>query len=133
MSSKSKIERGYLDKSFGGKSTALEVWRETLMRGHHCKCGALAVGSAHLFWPWADFERDHPKLAVKYAQENGGTIPVVKFRSSGSVRAFVAMPVLYACGACFPELERFLAHKPSYVVCEIRRGPAERAPMEQVQ
>jgi hypothetical protein len=125
-------ERGYLNKSFHGRATAQEVWRQTLMKNHRCKCGALPVASAALFCPAADFEREFPALAVKYATENAGSIPIVKFKSSGSVRAFVALPVKYACQQCLPELERLMAHKPSWMLCEFHRGPAADRPMEQV-
>lgn len=127
-----KIERGYTRKLFNGQTTAEQVWLETVMAKNHCKCGARAVGSASIFWPAADFERDHPGMAVKYATENGGSIPIVKFRSSGTIRPFVALPVLYACKACWQDLERLTARTPSYAVVEFHRGPGTDRIQQQV-
>lgn len=123
---------GYLRKLFQGRFTAQQLWQQTVMSRHRCKCGAVPVASASSFCPAADFERLFPRLAVQYAMENKGSIPIVKFRSSGSVRAFVALPEAYACAACLPEMEKMMARKPSYIVVEFHRGPGQDKPVSQV-
>jgi len=112
-------------KLFDGRTDAVSLWRRAVLNGHLCgRCRtAKAIGTINMFWPAADFERDQPKLAVKYATECKGVIPTVKFRCHGDIRVFVAMPVIYFCQACQSEMERFAARAPSYVVAEVRTGP----------
>lgn len=129
--SKAKVAEGFRKKNFDGKP-AQDVWRETLMRNHRCKCGALPIGYAAMFCPAADFEREFPRLAIQYATENKGSIPIVKFNSSGTVRPFVAMPVLYACRLCWAELEKMTAKRPSYMVVEFHKGPGQDKVVGQV-
>ena len=123
--SRSKSQPGYLNKLFGGRATAQDVWQQHVIGQNLCnKCKAQATLEAHLFWPIEDFEKDQPALAVKIASEHQGGIPFVSFRSAGKVRRyFVHMPTLYVCGACEAELSSMLAKLPSYVVVEFRRGP----------
>lgn len=123
--SRSKSQPGYLQKLFGGETTAQDVWLQHVIHGHLCnKCQSPATMEGHLFWPVEEFEKDHPALAVKIAQAHNGGIPFVSFRSAGGVkRNFVHLPTLYACPNCRAELERMLARAPSYVVAEFRRGP----------
>ena len=132
--SRSKSQPGYLNKLFGGRATAQDVWQQHVIGQNLCnKCKAQATLEAHLFWPIEDFEKDQPALAVKIASEHNGGIPFVSFKSAGGVkRNFVHMPTLYACGHCARELEKMLAKAPSYVVVEIRRGPGEDKPQVQV-
>ena len=131
---KAKAERGYLKKLFDGRTTARDVWRQSVIGRHVCnKCQARATMEAHVFWPVEDFERDQPFLAVKIASDHHGGIPFVSFKSSGGGRRdFVHMPTLYACDGCSAELEKMLAHAPSYVVVEFRRGPGPEKPQVQV-
>jgi hypothetical protein len=122
---KSRAQRGYLRKLFGGETTAQDVWRQHVIGRHLCnKCSAPATMEGHLFWPCEEFEKDHPALAVQIAQAHHGGIPFVSFRSAGGVkRNFVHLPTIYACPNCSSELEKMLARAPSYVVAEFRRGP----------
>jgi len=132
---RARNEAGFLRKLFGGRTDAQSLWRRTVLHGatcNHCQT-AKAIGTINMFWPAADFQKDQPKLAIKYATECGGSIPVVKFRVCGEERAFVAMPVLYFCGACQSEMEKFAAHAPSYVVSEVRTGPAPDKVIMQVK
>jgi hypothetical protein len=112
-------------KLFNGRTDAVSLWRKTVLMGMPCSSckTAPAIGTINMFWPGADFEKDQPALAVKYASECAGSIPIVKFKVCGEVRNFVAMPVLYFCGACRKEMEVWAAHAPSYVVSEVRTGP----------
>jgi hypothetical protein len=123
--SRSKCQRGYLTKLFGGRTTAQDVWRTYVIGSNLCnRCKAPAIMEGHLFWPVEDFERDHPALAVKIASEHNGGIPFVSFKSAGRVRRdFVHLPTLYSCGNCAREFESMLAKAPSYVVVEVRKGP----------
>jgi hypothetical protein len=123
--SRSKIDPAFTKKAFGGRITAKELWRQTVLPGKfclHCRT-APAIGTINMFSPAADFQKDHPRLALQYATECGGRIPYVQFNVNGEARNFVALPVLYFCGLCRKDMEKFAAHKPSYVVAEIRTGP----------
>ena len=132
---KVKADRIHRRKLFDGRTTAQELWRQTVIGERKCMhCQVMrAIGTINMFWPAKDFEKDQPALAVKIASEHQGGIPFVSFKSAGGIkRNFVHMPTLYACGHCARELEKMLAKAPSYVVVEIRRGPGEDKPQVQV-
>lgn len=124
--SRSKDQR-HLHKLFDGRITAQELWRQTVIGTRLCgKCNtSRAIGTINMFCPAADFERRFPSVALKYATECGGRIPTVMFRVGDDMlpRHFVALPVIYFCGQCQAEMEKWAAHKPSYVTAEIRTGP----------
>ena len=132
---KVKADRIHRRKLFNGRTTAQELWRQTVIGERKCMhCQVMrAVGTINIFWPVADFEKDQPKVALKYATECGGRIPYVQFRVCGEPQNFVAMPVLYFCGQCRPDMEKFAARKPSYVLAEIRTGPDADKVMGQVK
>jgi hypothetical protein len=132
--SRSKNDPAYFKKAFGGRTTAKELWRQTVLPGKlclHCRTRP-AIGTINLFTPAADFQKDHPRLALQYATECGGRIPYVQFNVCGEPRNYVALPVLYFCGLCRRDVEKFAAKKPSYVVAEIRTGPESDKPFVQV-
>jgi hypothetical protein len=120
----SKDQR-HLHKLFNGRTTAQELWRRTLLTGKFCgKCRtAAAIGTINMWCPAEDFERLFPRIALQYATELEGKIPYVMFKSSGEARKFVALPVIYFCGACRSEMEKWAARKHSTVVAQIKTGP----------
>ena len=120
-----QAERIHRKKLFGGQTDAISIWRQHVLNGalcNHCQTNR-AIGTINMFWPAADFEKDQPKLAVQYATECGGAIPLVKFRVGKEERNFIAMPVMYFCEQCRKDMEVWAAHAPSYVVSEVRTGP----------
>ena len=140
--SKPANQPGFLNKLFGGRHTAEQVFHATVLANHKCaKCGASPSAIIRMFWPAEDFQRDCPGLAIQMAADMArsapeGTrpsIPFVKFKGpDGGARNFVCLPLMYFCGQCLPDAEKWAANKPSYVVSEIDRGPGPDAPLSQV-
>ena len=135
-------QHGYLKKLFGGKSTADQVFHQSVLANHKCaNCNRPPSAIIRMFWPAADFQRDCPGVAMQMATDMAksapdGTppcIPVCKFKGpDGSPRDFVCLPLMYFCGQCLPDAEKWAARKPSYVVVEVDRGPGVDKPQSQV-
>ena len=125
-------------KLFGGRETAEDVFRRTVLRGKSCACGAPAVVRAFTFVPADEFQRRWGIEALKeLARRAGesGKVPMVKIvhRAGDNVgEDFIRLGVSYACEACVPTMEKELARGPSWVGHYIDRGPGKDRPVFQV-
>jgi hypothetical protein len=114
--------------------TARDVWREQVLGGRlctHCQMSR-AIGTLNMFWPMEDIEADQPALVVKLALQHQGKIPWVEFNVCGEPKKYVPLPVAFFCMYCQKEMEKWAAHAPSKVVCEVRMGPEESKVVGQV-
>jgi len=123
--SRRKHEVLHRKKLFDGRTDAVSLWRATVIGNTRCgRCKtARAIGTINMFCPASDFERAFPAIALQYATECKGKIPIAKFKVYGEIKDYVAMPIRFFCGACRREMEAWSAHAPSYIVTEIRTGP----------
>jgi hypothetical protein len=118
------------DKLFGGK-TAEQVHRETALGGRKCVCGVPAAGRAISFAPFADLVEKDPRRIEWLAAQNGGAIPMVKFktgRDDDSAREFVKLGEVYYCDICRPACEKAMAKLPSWIIVDWDRGPTATKP-----
>lgn len=119
---------------FGGHATADEVWRKSLPPDAVCKCGSRKVAiRARTFMPLFDLLKDHPVLAMQIAGQNGGQVPCADMRGPGNRPVKHArLGQVFACDSCKTDLEKALAHGPSYIIVDIERGPGAERPIIQV-
>lgn len=85
------------------------------------------------FAPLSELERVNRGMAeMAAADPNFMLSQLVQFKGSdGKPVAYVRVGVSYACKECTPALERALAKGPSWVVCELHKGPGPERPIVQ--
>lgn len=130
-----KAPRGPLihtTKLFGGIATAQEVHAKHGFR-QPCTapgCKNLPVIQIKMFMLHDEFVQRQPQLATMIAMtnESGRYVPAVPT----TFGPMVMFSKVCACKAHQRELEKEAAKAPSYVLCEIDRGPGADKPQVQV-
>jgi len=125
----------HFNKLFGGKMTAEEVHRSTALRGRKCPCGLQAAGRAISFAPLSDLFDKDPMRVRWLAQQNGGQIPIVQFktgREDASAQKFVRLGEAVYCDICRSACEKAMAKLPSWVLVDWDRGPGKDKVVSQV-
>lgn len=131
----SKPQVIHRDKLFGGRETAEDVWRRTVLRGRTCDgCGAPAAIKCTTFAPFVEvFRRQGPEylrfLARQAGDPSGMKVPLVDLDPSGTGNGpgerYVRIGTSYACEAHKSEFERAVAKSPSWMLNHFDRGPGK--------
>ncbi len=137
---KPKIIHG--EKLFGGRETAEDLWRRTVLGGKRCDgCGAPAVLRAITYAPFDEVMRREGPGYLSYlarcaGDETGMKVPLIDLDPSGSARGpgekHVMIGKSHACSACSPAMEKALAKGPSWVLHHFDRGPGKDRTIFQV-
>lgn len=119
-------------KLFGGVTTAAEVHARHGIR-QPCqadRCKNLPVIQIRMLMAHDEFVKRNPQLATMIAMtnESGPYIPAIPT----TFGPMVMFSKVAACRTHQKDLERAAAKAPSYILCEIDRGPGADKPVVQV-
>lgn len=128
-------------KLFGGRETAEDVWRRTVLGGKRCDgCGAPAVLRCITYAPFDEVLNREGVAYLRYlarqaGDETGSKLPMIKLchRAGDEVgEDHVKIGTQHACERCAPTMEKALAKGPSWILHHFDRGPGKDKSIFQV-
>jgi hypothetical protein len=125
-----KVQQGYGQKLFGGKTTAEELWKKHGLGGAKCLCGRPGAIKILIFCGLVDFYQRFPSQAEVIAATNPHGPFVPSFPSAFG--HLVKLSEVVACEGCQKTAEMEAAKAPSWCIVDIQRGPAKDVIIGQV-